>query len=59
MSHTEIQNRRGNIVAVKVKYPKKIRNRISGYPNSGRHNPAPVDHPYQILASWDVNCGHD
>ena len=32
---------------------------ISGYPNSGRHNGTPWDHPCQVLAPWDVNCGRD
>ena len=26
---------------------------------SGRHNGSPVDHPCQILALWDANCGRD
>ena len=49
----------GQYCAGKVPKSGKIRNRISGYPNSGRHIVAPSDHPCQILAPWDVNCGRD
>ena len=49
----------GQYCAGKAAKSGKIRNRISGYPNSGRHIVAPRDHPCQILAPWDVNCGRD
>ena len=37
----------------------KIRNRISGYLNSGGPFLSPGDHPCQILAPWDVHCGRE
>ena len=37
----------------------KIRNRISGYPNSGGPFLPSTDHPCQILVPWDVHCGRD
>ena len=49
----------GQYCAGNVQKSGKIRNRISGYPNSGRHIVGPSDHPCQILAPWDVNCGRD
>ena len=43
----------------KIRKKSEIRNRIFGYPNSGRPNATLSDHSCQLLDLLDVNCGRE